>query len=251
MELSLQLGWRSRTGNSRPGRRSRPGARAGTGARRRARRAVGRPECSRARMRPLTTGTIGSSSPASTSVGCRSRHSQGMLVQPADRVQLAEIAAQARGLGEPGDASRAAARPGRCGPARRRARRRRGGSSRAMVAARGGQRQQARGDPGMPPRPRPRAGGGEHQPAHPVGCLVGELLGDDAAERHAEHVDLSVAERVEHPLDGAGDAGHPPRPRGTGRFADAGRVEADRLHAARDQFAARTARPVPGWRRGR
>ena len=36
----------------------------------------------RARMRPLTSGTIGSSSPASTSVGCWRRRSHGRLVQP-------------------------------------------------------------------------------------------------------------------------------------------------------------------------
>ena len=35
-----------------------------------------------ARMRPLTSWTIGSSSQASTSVGCRSRGSHGRLVQP-------------------------------------------------------------------------------------------------------------------------------------------------------------------------
>ncbi len=49
-------------------------------------------------------------------------------------------------------------------------------------------------------QPETRAGGGEDQPADPVGCLVGELLGEDAAEGDAEDVDRSVAERVEHPL---------------------------------------------------
>jgi hypothetical protein len=36
----------------------------------------------RARIRPLTGGTSGSSLPIRTSVGCRSDHSHGRLVQP-------------------------------------------------------------------------------------------------------------------------------------------------------------------------
>jgi hypothetical protein len=65
---------------------------------------------------------------------------------------------------------------------------------------------------------------------------VGELLRDDAAEGDAEHVDAVAAERVEHRLDGAGDAGRPARPRVGGRLADPGRVERDRLYPAGGQL---------------
>ena len=65
---------------------------------------------------------------------------------------------------------------------------------------------------------------------------MGKLLGDDAAEGDAEHVDAVVAERVEHRLDGAGNAGHPARPRVGGRLADPGRVEGDRLYPAGGQL---------------
>jgi hypothetical protein len=67
--------------------------------------------------------------------------------------------------------------------------------------------------------------------------LVGELLGDDPAEGGAGHVDLLVAERVEHAFCRARDAGHPPRPGVGGGLPGAGRVEADRLQATGGQFA--------------
>jgi hypothetical protein len=66
---------------------------------------------------------------------------------------------------------------------------------------------------------------------------VGELLRDDSAERDTEDVDGSVAERVEEPLCRPCDTAHPPRPRVRRGVSDAGSVVADRLDAARVEFA--------------
>ena len=57
-----------------------------------------------------------------------------------------------------------------------------------------------------------RTGGRKYQPPHPVRRLVGELLRDDAAEGDAEHIDVFVAESVEHPFHRPCDAGHPSWP---------------------------------------
>jgi hypothetical protein len=54
-------------------------------------------------------------------------------------------------------------------------------------------------------------GRGKDESADTLRSLVGELLGHDAAQGHAEHVDLVLAEPVEHPFHGPGDARHPPR----------------------------------------
>ena len=88
-------------GSRRPPRRSAPAAPAGTGGRRRrttCSRALG---MQRARIRPLTSGTIGSSSPANTRVGCRRLPSHGRLVHPLIANELAEVAPHRGPLDEP------------------------------------------------------------------------------------------------------------------------------------------------------
>jgi hypothetical protein len=75
-----------------------------------------------------------------------------------------------------------------------------------VVPAWGGQGQQ---DPGRTGRPaESRASGREDQPAHPLRRLVRELLGEDAAERDAQDVDLILAERVEQPVHRPGESAH-------------------------------------------
>jgi hypothetical protein len=76
-----------------------------------------------------------------------------------------------------------------------------------MVAARRGEGEQGAWGAGYPAES--RAGRGQHEPAYPPGRLTGQLLGDDPAERHAEHVHPVVPEGVEHRLDRPGDAAHP------------------------------------------
>jgi hypothetical protein len=50
---------------------------------------------------------------------------------------------------------------------------------------------------GVSPASRPaRASRREHQTPYPVGCLVGQLVCDDPAEGHTDHVNPVVAERV-------------------------------------------------------
>jgi hypothetical protein len=52
------------------------------------------------------------------------------------------------------------------------------------------------------------SGSREDESADAQGCLVGELLRNDTAEGHPEHVDLFVAETVEHSFHGPGHAWH-------------------------------------------
>jgi hypothetical protein len=80
------------------------------------------------------------------------------------------------------------------------------------------------------------AGGGQHQPPHPVRRLPGQLLGDHAAEGDAQHVDLVVAERLQHSVHGPRHAGHPAWPAVRGGLPDAGRIEADGLHPTGGQL---------------
>ena len=57
----------------------------------------------------------------------------------------------------------------------------------------------------------------------------GELLGQRAAERHAEHVDHVVAEHVEEPRDDARQSAHSRRAARPVGFAGAGCVEGDHV----------------------
>src|SRR5262245_23495306 len=64
-----------------------------------------------------------------------------------------------------------------------------------------------------------------------------ELLGDDATEGDAEHVDAWVSEPVEHAFHGPGDAAHPARPGVRRGLTDARRVEADHLQSTSGERA--------------
>ena len=57
-----------------------------------------------------------------------------------------------------------------------------------------------------------------------------ELLGEQAAERDAEHVDPVVSEGVQQPLHGAGQPAHPARQGVPAGAADPGCVHGDGAH---------------------
>ena len=57
------------------------------------------------------------------------------------------------------------------------------------VAARCGEGEQYPGRAGHAAEP--GTGRRQHEPADPRRCLMGELLGQNATERHAEHVDVA------------------------------------------------------------
>ena len=146
---------------------------------------------SRARMRLLTIGVIGSSLPHSTSAG---------QPVPSPRANCSMTRRQRAGRNSrapTGDAS-GAPPPGpgpawrRRSPARRRAPERPSRGSSASSSATGSRSPQARPDH---PHPAPAAGGrDQHEPADALRVRVRELLRGHATEGEAEDVHLLVAE---------------------------------------------------------
>ena len=96
--------------------------------------------------------------------------------------------------------------------------------------------------PAVDPRRAPRCGAGEHEPADQPRTHQRQLLGDIAAEREAEHVDLGQPERVDEAQHVAGHVLDVVRNR-TGRGADAAVVEQDDLALLRDAV---DERGIPG-----
>ena len=69
------------------------------------------------------------------------------------------------------------------------------------------------------------SGGRQHQFLAALGIVVGKLLRQGAAPRHADHIDLAVVEIIEHPRRQSGQAGEAIRPVRRRRTADPGHVE--------------------------
>jgi hypothetical protein len=75
----------------------------------------------------------------------------------------------------------------------------------------------------------PRRRGAQHQASDTLGRAVGQLLGEAAAERVAEHVHALQAEGVQQGGDHARKPFHPQRATRPLRESGAGRVEGDQL----------------------
>src|SRR5436305_339152 len=130
----------------------------------------------------LMGGTSGSSSPCRISVGCRSLWSQRTLVQPAAQARgLCELAGELRLLAHlaPVDFTGNLCHV-----------------SRVLVASWRGYFQQHRRMSGYHQRPGSRTN--QDYPAAALRKLISELLGKSTTPRNTQHIDLLVAQLIEH-----------------------------------------------------